>query len=99
MAESHVADPAHSVKNLDNTPMKKKLRINVRFWHAIEAATLVILAVIVWGMFSLPAVFYFGQQAVDKVPLHMCFVLLYATLLYEYERVKIRTRVVYEDIN
>ena len=87
MAESHVADPTHSVKNLDNTPMKKKLRINVRFWHAIEAATLVILAVIVWGMFSLPAVFYFGQQAVDKVPLHMCFVLLYATLLYECERV------------
>eukprot|EP00731_Ephydatia_muelleri_P010618 Em0005g1204a len=65
MAERHVEDLAHSDANLKETK-KKKLRINVKFWYYMEATTLVILAAFVWGMFSLPAVFYWGQQAVDK---------------------------------
>ena len=79
MAERHVEDLAHSDANLKETK-KKKLRINGKFWYYMEATTLVILAAFVWGMFSLPAVFYWGQQAVDKVRMFMCFVRLCAKL-------------------
>lgn len=40
---------------------------NVKFWHAAKAAVLVIVILTVWGLFSLPAVFYWGQQPANKV--------------------------------
>ena len=35
------------------------LKFQLGHWSAIEAAVLTVLTIIVWGLFSLPAVFYF----------------------------------------
>ena len=39
--------------------MKEKARgIDGKWWHALEATFLVVLAILVWGLFALPSVFY-----------------------------------------
>eukprot|EP00731_Ephydatia_muelleri_P010669 Em0005g1255a len=42
---------------------KPKWKINIKYWLALEATTLVIVVILVWGLFSLPAVFYLGRPA------------------------------------
>ena len=42
-----------------NSPWKMSKIQFGRHWSAIEAAVLTVLTIIVWGLFSLPAVFYF----------------------------------------
>ena len=64
----------HNFRDFENIKVttKDKLKINVRFWQAAEATILILLTIIIWGLFSLPAVFYLGQQPVNKVCLCPC---------------------------
>lgn len=55
---------------------KPKWKINIKYWLALEVTTLVIVVILVWGLFSLPAVFYLGRPADVKVSPYQCKVCL-----------------------
>ena len=42
------------------------LKFQLGHWSAIEAAVLTVLTILVWGLFSLPAVFYFVYVLADN---------------------------------
>ena len=45
------------------TAQKPKRKVNVKCFLAAEAVILIVVILLVWGFFSLPAVFYLGRPA------------------------------------
>lgn len=58
--------------NKEEVGQKAKWKINVKYWLALEATSLIIVVILVWGLFSLPAVFYFVRPADENVSLYKC---------------------------
>ena len=58
MAESRV-------NNADAT--KNTWMITVRHWQAVEATAIIAIAIIIWGLFSLPSLLYLKRNPERKV--------------------------------
>ena len=58
---------ASKAQQVDKDTKKKTWIINVKYWQAVEAAILIIIAIIIWGLFSLPSVLYLERKSANKV--------------------------------
>ena len=47
------------------TGQKTKRKVNVKYLLASEAVILIVVTLLVWGLFSLPAVFYLRRPATN----------------------------------
>lgn len=54
--------------NIDLNAKQKVWKADVKFWLAMEVPVLILTIIVVWALFLVPVVFYFGRLANSKVP-------------------------------
>lgn len=66
-AETAHHGPSGKVEPRVNADAKNTRMITVKHWQAVEAAVIVAIAIIIWGLFSLPTLLYLKRNIASKV--------------------------------